>query len=391
MAKHKGMTYQRRDIQDWNNHINFSSLTSELNFDLGNWVNNAKVSIPVTELLKIPSQRAKLLSAIEVTQREEKPNNEPKDEEIVLKSMNCYVGNEDHLPFYVSLIVNDRLLHNCMLDSGASSNVMTKKVMEQLNLRVSRPYHNICSMDSKRIEVCGIIKDLQVFLAAYPDRIMTMDIVVIDVPDSWGMLLSRKWASDLGGSLQMDLSYATIPMPDNNFVKLDRELEKRYHVEDPRRPNNDIIYRSCQIGSDVVLTNFLPPLTERIQNEEIRHSSKGLGTSNLPSEHFQDKAVGLTVIASSPSQLTKKKRKKRKKKNNVKNESPILSRIKPQRIKNRKRKRKRFGVSDGHKQVNSGASHSPKIVRIGQGTSEKEPMDLPVSRQVLKMDFTEDI
>ena len=72
-----------------------------------------------------------------------------------------------------------------MLDLGASSNVMTKKVMEELNLRVSRPYHNICSMDSKRIEVCGIIKDLQLFLAAYPDKIMTMDIVVIDIPESW--------------------------------------------------------------------------------------------------------------------------------------------------------------------------------------------------------------
>ena len=68
-----------------------------------------------------------------------------------------------------------------------------------------------------------------------------------------------------------------------------------------------------------------------------------------------------------------------------------MSRIKPQRIKSQKRKRKRFGISNGHKQVNIGASHSPKIVRIGQGTSEKEPMDLPVSRQVLKMDFTEDI
>ena len=91
------------------------------------------------------------------------------------------------------------------------------------------------------------------------------------------------------------------------------------------------------------------------------------------------------IASSSPSQLTNKKR------NDIKNESPILSRIKPQRIKSRKRKRKRFGVFDGHKQVNSGASHSPKIVRIGQGTSKKEPIVLPVSRQVLKMDFTEDI
>ena len=79
------------------------------------------------------------------------------------------------------------------------------------------------------------------------------------------------------------------------------------------------------------------------------------------------------------------------KKKDIKNEPPDLSKIKPQCINSRKRKRKRFGISDGHKHVNIGASHSPKIVRIGQGTSKKEPMDLPVSRQVLKMDFIEDI
>jgi hypothetical protein len=41
-------------------------------------------------------------------------------------------GNEKNLPFYLSLLVNDKVLHNCMLDSGASSNVMTKKVMETI-------------------------------------------------------------------------------------------------------------------------------------------------------------------------------------------------------------------------------------------------------------------
>jgi len=56
-----------------------------------------------------------------------------------------------------------------MLDSGASACVMTKRVMEQLNLRVSRPYYNICAMDSKKIEVHGLIKDLQVHLSVYPD------------------------------------------------------------------------------------------------------------------------------------------------------------------------------------------------------------------------------
>jgi hypothetical protein len=61
--------------------------------------------------------------------------------------------------------------------------------------------------------VHGLIKGLQVHLVAFPDIMIEMDIVAIDVPDAWGMLLSRKTTADLGGNLQMDLTYATIPTP----------------------------------------------------------------------------------------------------------------------------------------------------------------------------------
>ena len=97
---------------------------------------------------------------------------------------------EDHPPFYVSLLVDNLLLHNCMLDSGASSNVMTRKAMEQLNLRVTRPYHDVCVMDAREVEVVGIILNLQVKLTKYPDIDMSMDVVVIDVLDNWGIILS---------------------------------------------------------------------------------------------------------------------------------------------------------------------------------------------------------
>ena len=69
-------------------------------------------------------------------------------------------GNQKNQPFFITLLTNKFHLQNCMLDSGATSNVMPKKVMEQLNLRISRPYHNMCAMDSKKMEVCGLIKDL---------------------------------------------------------------------------------------------------------------------------------------------------------------------------------------------------------------------------------------
>jgi hypothetical protein len=147
-----------------------------------------------------------------------------------------------------------------MLDSGASSNVMTKKVMEQLNLRISRPYHSICAMDSKMIKVHGLIKNLQVHLAAFPDILIEMTIMVIDVPDAWGILLSRKTTADLGGNIQMALTYATIPTPDGAMFRLNRELERRYHAEDPRNPRNELKYKEDDFGNYAILSNSLEPI-----------------------------------------------------------------------------------------------------------------------------------
>ena len=59
-------------------------------------------------------------------------------------------------------------------------------------------------MDLREIDVVGIILNFPVKLAAYLEIGVTMDIVVIDVLDRWGILLSRKWAASLGGSIQMD-------------------------------------------------------------------------------------------------------------------------------------------------------------------------------------------
>jgi hypothetical protein len=88
---------------------------------------------------------------------------------------------------------------------------MPLKTMQQLVLQVTRPYENICVMDRREVEVFGVIKNLVVRLNIYPD-VTVMTNVFVDIPNSWGMLLSRKFTAHLGGSLQMGLSYAIIPI-----------------------------------------------------------------------------------------------------------------------------------------------------------------------------------
>jgi hypothetical protein len=197
---------------------------------LGSWISNAKVLVPVSELIKIPSQKNKLLkergASNEIILEKDqgkvlhKSNELHNDAPVIINNMDW--TKEDHPPFFVSLLINDLLLHNCMYDSGALSNIITKNVMNMLKLKVSRPYQNVCAMDSREVETHGIILNLQVKLASYPNITFPMDVLVIYVLDAWSMLLSRKWSATMGGSLQMDLTYATIHSSENSFVKLYR-------------------------------------------------------------------------------------------------------------------------------------------------------------------------
>ena len=121
-------------------------------------------------------------------------------------------------------------LHNAMLDSGASHNLMPKVVMEKLGLDVTRPYKDLFSFDSRKVKCLGMIKDMVVSLAQIPAKNMVMDVVVIDIPPKFGMLLSRSWDAKLKGTLQMDMSYATIPVFAQDRI-LYREVLLKYMVQ----------------------------------------------------------------------------------------------------------------------------------------------------------------
>ena len=145
-------------------------------------------------------------------------------------------------PFYVTLNVHDKLLHNCMLDYGASHNLMPKVVMETLGLDITRPYHELFSFDAKKVKCIGLIKDLVISLTQLLMKSVMIEIVMADIPASYGMLLSRAWVVKLGGNLQMDMSFATIPIFGGEEKRLYRETKLQYVVRRHKKAKNHPIY-----------------------------------------------------------------------------------------------------------------------------------------------------
>jgi hypothetical protein len=126
-----------------------------------------------------------------------------------------------------------------MLDIGVGANMMSLKVMQQMGLKVTRPYRNVCGFKSKAIPTHGVVENVKVQLKEFPEKTIHIDIIVVDVPDVWGMLFSRKFGAMIGRSLEMDLTFLQLPLKDGTTKHLLNVTITGNHVEYVLPPVNE--------------------------------------------------------------------------------------------------------------------------------------------------------
>jgi hypothetical protein len=98
-----------------------------------------------------------------------------------------------------------------------------------------------------------------VTLFQIPMKSVVMDIVVADVPPKFGMFLSISWIKRLGGTLHMDLTYATIPVFGGDHRRLYREAQLAYIISDEANPTNHPIFSlDIDISSSVLQLTHAP-------------------------------------------------------------------------------------------------------------------------------------
>ena len=68
---------------------------------------------------------------------------------------------------------------------------MPKDIMYNLGLDITRPYKDLYSFDSKKVECLGVIKDLVISLTQITAKSLIMDVIVANIPVKFGMLFYR--------------------------------------------------------------------------------------------------------------------------------------------------------------------------------------------------------
>jgi hypothetical protein len=173
-------------------------------------------------------------------------------------------------PFYTSLNIHDKALHNYLMDSGASHNLMPKPIMDEIGLEITKTHHALYSFDSRKVKCLGVIKDLVVTLFQLPMKSVVMDIVVADVSPKFGMLLSRSWIKILGGTFHMDLTYATILVFGGEHRRLYKEAQLSYIIIDEENPTNHPIFSlDTDLGSSILQLTDSPQPTLEIRKQSI--------------------------------------------------------------------------------------------------------------------------
>ncbi|KAH9289487.1 hypothetical protein KI387_033604 [Taxus chinensis] len=117
-----------------------------------------------------------------------------------------------------------------MVDSGASSTIMSKVIAQKLGLQYEPTERSILQLDGTATNTVGIIKNLEVTLHACPNVSILQDVTVVDLPPYFALCLSRDFTTKIGGYLSSDWSlfftthYGT-------KVTINSEPLARFHIE----------------------------------------------------------------------------------------------------------------------------------------------------------------
>jgi hypothetical protein len=145
-------------------------LKSPSSFSFESEIQKIKILVPFLEMIKNEDFKKYLFNMLHP---EPSPNstdsvNLQDEKPTVILGPLVEDRDESSPPLYTSLNIHDKVLHNCLLDSGASHNLMPKTFMDELGLEITKTYHDLYSFDSRKVKCLGVIKDLVVLCFSCP-------------------------------------------------------------------------------------------------------------------------------------------------------------------------------------------------------------------------------
>jgi hypothetical protein len=160
-------------------------------------------------------------------------------------------------PFLLTYEIFNFNVHNCLADSGASSNIIPFSICQKINIVLQITRTRIIQLDRTNVKVKGELKDVLIILSFDPRVHQMIDIVVVDIPESYGLLLSRDWLEKLQGYFAIDWSHLWFPYKGKeNQIRVNSEAHMKHTVTELEGKNEPISFSHSVLGNYFFETDY---------------------------------------------------------------------------------------------------------------------------------------
>jgi hypothetical protein len=92
-----------------------------------------------------------------------------------------------------------------------------------LNANPVKSDKHAIQIDRTQVKVIGELKYVMIRIATHPKYVQVIDIILVDIPEAYGMLLSRGWSEKLNGYFSTDWVHLWFPLKGNpNMIRINK-------------------------------------------------------------------------------------------------------------------------------------------------------------------------
>ena len=157
---------------------------------------------------------------------------------------------------------------------------MPYSICKKLNAQPNICKTKIIKLDQSHAKVLGELKDVLIRFSSNSKVHQTIDIIVVDIPESYGVILRRDWSTKLNGYFATDWSHLCLPYKgEPNKIKVEHEPFMKHMVTGLNDTNELVMFsnsipRNCCFDTIFrELESELYPLTNSDKQCELRFLS----------------------------------------------------------------------------------------------------------------------
>ena len=108
-------------------------IEQQMDYDIVEDLKKVKANVSLFEMCKVPQQKERLLKSLEASDERLPIDNRPIEEEEIGETSIGGKSKSKHPPFLLTFEIFNHNVHNCLVDSWASVNVMPISIYKRIN------------------------------------------------------------------------------------------------------------------------------------------------------------------------------------------------------------------------------------------------------------------